>query len=244
MVFIDDRTGSIELKRHFKGVSVEVQRLAFGDFYFIGNGKDDTPITVGIERKTLPDLLSSIASGRLVGHQIPGMINTYNNCILLIEGIHRGNPDTNELELYTNGTWKPLNYTRTKWRIQDMWNWVESLEEFTSFKVKYSTSEICSARMVMSMFHWWNKPYNKHTAMKAVKVEKDIKPKFGLVPLSPMARLYAELPGVGVERADALAKRFPSVKKLIFANDDDLCSVDGIGPVTAKKIQDFLMKGK
>ncbi|MBI4416958.1 MAG: zinc ribbon domain-containing protein, partial [Euryarchaeota archaeon] len=47
------------------------------------------------------------------------------------------------------------------------------------------------------------------------------------------------IPGVARRRAMALAERFPSVEALRAASVEDIASVEGIGPVLARRIKDF-----
>src|SRR5690606_14817743 len=70
-------------------VIVDIMQLKSGDACFMGNGPDDKEVMIGIERKKVPDLLSSINSSRLAGLQIPQMMKYYWRTLLIVEGQFR-----------------------------------------------------------------------------------------------------------------------------------------------------------
>lgn len=80
-VLVDDREPAwIAARLNAYGCNAVVSRLDAGDYAFWPHG-----LSVGIERKTISDLLSSIASKRLVS-QAHKMIESYDLAILLREG--------------------------------------------------------------------------------------------------------------------------------------------------------------
>ena len=99
MILVDPRAGSKALIRPFEaaGLDVEPQTLAFGDVAFQSKDKQ----WVGVEYKTLSDLIQSFRSGRLTGHQLrgmrdktykpdtPGLRLAYDHIWLVIEGSWR-----------------------------------------------------------------------------------------------------------------------------------------------------------
>lgn len=94
MIRIDQRIGSGELEPLFKpyGLKVHKTKLDYGDFDFEGNGPKGKCAIV-FERKRIEDLLDSMQSGRLTGHQLPGISESYDYGYLLIEGAWRANAD-------------------------------------------------------------------------------------------------------------------------------------------------------
>ena len=55
-----------------------------------------------------------------------------------------------------------------------------------------------------------------------------------------IASVLIEIPGLGEKRVSALLKHFGSAKRLRLANQDEIASVAGIGPVLAKQILEAL----
>src|ERR1035437_3942143 len=93
MILVDRRVGSNDLLAPLKAAGFDAQlvELAFGDIAFEGKGLNGTPLNVGVELKRLGDLVSSLRTGRLAGHQLPGLLRTYDYAWLLVEGQWRAN---------------------------------------------------------------------------------------------------------------------------------------------------------
>lgn len=96
MLLVDYRQGSEELidPLRARGLEVVETELAFGDLAFEGKGPGGTPVDVGVEFKKLEELVAAIRSGRLTGHQLPGMRSAtedqpplYDYAWLVIEGV-------------------------------------------------------------------------------------------------------------------------------------------------------------
>src|SRR6185436_13726160 len=109
MLRVDYRVGSVELVKYLKelGVPVEVANLAFGDMEFLGNGSGG-PVGVGIERKTLGDFVSSVWTGRLHSHQIPGLVSRYHHVWIVLEGMWRPDSSTGILQVPMGKSWIPF----------------------------------------------------------------------------------------------------------------------------------------
>ena len=84
MILIDSRTGSGELAPYISSPKL-VCHLDFADFSFSGNGPEGG-VGIGVERKGVMDLLQSMTSGRLVGHQLIGLQKEYDWTYLLVVG--------------------------------------------------------------------------------------------------------------------------------------------------------------
>jgi ERCC4-type nuclease len=57
---------------------------------------------------------------------------------------------------------------------------------------------------------------------------------------SPTAKVAMVIPGVGYDRALALADVFPNPSDLMLASGDELQTIPGIGAATARSIQEFI----
>lgn len=88
VILLDPRAGSCELLKPLKaaGLPVEESTLDFGDLAFLGRGEQGTPLFIGVEHKKLADLLQSMETGRLQGHQLLGMLTTFDRRYLVVEG--------------------------------------------------------------------------------------------------------------------------------------------------------------
>lgn len=237
MILVDDRTGSVEFANRFRALStttspipVEVTHLDYADFAFTGVNPGG-PIVVGIERKsiTTSDLMNSIQTGRLKDHQLPGMLERYEYRYLLIEGIYRRG-ETGELEVL-KGNWRPIH---GKLPYTYLENHLTSLEVTFGVHVRKSQSEADTARVVVDLYRYWQKP--EHTscvALSAAALPAGFKP-------SMTVRFAKELTGVGLKRALAIGKRFKVPGELFEATEKELRDVEGVGKGLAKKIWEEL----
>src|ERR1035437_8002080 len=93
MILVDLRIGSKYLLAPLKAAGFEAQlvELEFGDIAFEGKGPNGTTLNIGVELKVLGDLVNSLRTGRLAGHQLPGLLKTYDYAWLLVEGEWRAN---------------------------------------------------------------------------------------------------------------------------------------------------------
>src|SRR5438105_4306269 len=86
------------------GVRAELNDLDFGDAAFEGRSPAGM-IAVGIERKTLHDLVRCIDDARLSGHQLIGMKQMYTVRAVIIEGHWKPHdPEGWLMEGYNGGT--------------------------------------------------------------------------------------------------------------------------------------------
>lgn len=67
------------------GLPLQLDKLDGGDLMFLGRGPNDSEVTVGVEFKKVRDLLSSIRSKRLPGHQLHEL-QPYDFRFILVEG--------------------------------------------------------------------------------------------------------------------------------------------------------------
>lgn len=92
MIILDYRQGSGELEDPLVALGLQVYKtrtpdeLPFGDIAFEGRGEGGKPVQVGIEFKKLEELIGSLRTNRLQGHQAPGMQQSFDFRYLMIEG--------------------------------------------------------------------------------------------------------------------------------------------------------------
>lgn len=88
MILVDYREGSKDLIKPLqkRGLPVTEADLDAGDLAFVGRGEGGTPVSIGIEHKKVADLVQSIRTERLQGHQLGKMRAEYFMSYLFIEG--------------------------------------------------------------------------------------------------------------------------------------------------------------
>jgi ERCC4-type nuclease len=202
-LILDDRedTALFECLTKTYDFPVIKQHLEFGDALWEGNGPDG-PCMVGVERKRLNDIVNSMTSGRLVGHQLRGMWECYDYIYLLIEDIFQ--PGKNgEMEIWRNGKWMPLWSVRgeacTYRQIQAFLNGLVVASGVALLRTS-STRE--TAALYAALYHWWQKKFKEHRSIGEIYAPGPDVPirrgKASLLNREPglTEKLAAQLPGV------------------------------------------------
>lgn len=215
-------------------IPAELTRMEFGDAMIIGNGPT-SPLTVGVEVKSLSDLLQSANTGRLAGHQLPGMLSTYDVCTLLYYGVCRPG-DHNELQVRRGKLW-------TNFRIGSRIVPYSYLESFlldiaaTGVRLKHVYDAREAAKWLEVLHRWWSKKWSDHKGLRAFDRSGDLSLMPGMNPDEErLAKVISALPGVGFERACAAAAVIDSIEDLCVTSVEEWESIPGIGKVVAKSI--------
>ena len=235
IIYIDDRIGSRELVDLIEGGILV--HLDYGDIAFEGNGPDGK-MQIGIERKKWGDLINSFRTGRLVGHQIQGLLDNYYKVYLVCEGIIRESPKTGEITEWRHGKWKKVDYStsesaRNRFSYASVWKHLITLESKFNIALRSSWNPEETARMVEVLYEWWSKPWETHKShlqhysnIQTALLRPD-KPSWPV-------QFAANLPGFGWDRAIKAEKHFKSVPAMICASEKEWREVKGFGKVLAK----------
>ena len=175
---------------------------------------NEEPVLVGVERKSLGDLLNSITSGRFSGHQLPGLLNSYGVIYLLVEGIYRpGN--TGLLETRQGKGWEPIDRGR-RWMYADLECWLTTMEQKCGIRIRRSPGPVETAAILLSLHRWWtSKDYEDHRAHLTLHRP----PEVALLRKSSLVRtIAAELPGIGWTKSGLVEKKFQSVIDMVEAD--------------------------
>lgn len=254
-IYIDDRTGSKELDPLIPtGIPHKLTRLDYADMSFLGKGADGLPLSIGVERKTIGDLVSSINDGRLSGHQLHGLLSSYNVIYILVEGLWRPCPVTGVLEHFRRGKWQPLSYRGSKTVMaRYVNNYLNTLVVMCGVHVWQTGTIKQSAQWLVDTYSWWGKDWDKHKAHKQYQTATMACGKRaidnrrgGAVEFSKpglVQRVAKEFKGVGFDRSQAVADHFGSVFEFVLADKKDLMKVEGIGKGLAGSIDREKMGG-
>jgi ERCC4-type nuclease len=248
-IALDYRTGSKELAPLFLpyGIQPEVRKLDFGDIAFEGNGPAGRCAIV-IERKQIAELIASIQSRRLSGHQLPGMAEDYDYCYLIVEGIWRPGAE-GEMQLGMGsmageksfgGNWHLTHGKNILYRAVD--NYLSTLELHAGILYRRTLDVLETVHMVVDIYRWWNdKQWTEHSSHLGVYAPAD--PAMGRGRKLSLARrniTLAEKWAMQLDRIDtkaqAVAKHFGSARTLANASEADWMGIYGIGKPTAKQI--------
>jgi len=239
-VYLDPREGSGKLAeplRHL-GLPVTSRKLESADVAFLSHDK----LRIGIEIKLFGDFYSSLRTGRLAGHQVGRLVQDYDRRYLILEGIWRVMP--NGLIGIRRGRLWATSWFRggQRLRAEEMDGYLTTLEERAGICWRRTTGQWETLRAIATLHRWWtSKPLAAHKSHLAVhrKVDPALFSKPTLA-----KRWAAELPGVGWDRATAIAAHFSSAQALVLADEKTWQQVKGIGRTLSKRIVAAIEKGE
>lgn len=234
MLALDKRAGSIELAPHLAAydVPVEVGMLDSADVQFIGQGD---MVNVGVECKTIGDLVNSMRSGRLSGFQLGRMCESYDYAFLLIIGAWRPGPG-GEL-LYLRGRdWRPITdgHNSVLYRALQAYRFTLGHRAYTTAGNLIQIDRVGdyreAAAWVVSLYKWFEKPLEQHRSHEAI-YQRDgrsspndggHKPKsFIRRPVGDLERFLHTIDGID-SAAKFLANRFESMDNLVKYTAKDI----------------------
>ncbi len=246
MVLVDRRVGSKDLLpplRHM-GIETELVELEFADVAFSGLGNKGAAVDIGIELKTLNDLVSSLRSGRLAGHQLPGLRAKYDHAWLCIEGFWRTDEYGRVVTYQGKGRgWRILP---GKMRASELEKQVLTLELCGGLHVRYTNTRADTVRFVSNLYRWWtDQALDHHTSHLAVHDQPT------LVPITAYRQAFTKFPGVGIKASKAVADHFHnSVRRAARASiaewaaiavvDESTGTSRRLGTKVAERIVQFL----
>jgi ERCC4-type nuclease len=241
MILVDDRIGSADLigfLRHWS-VPCQMERLEFGDACFTGNGAKG-PLAIGIEVKKVHDALQCMTDGRFAGHQLPGLVRTYDRVWVVLEGKFTVDFGTGLLLADGGRRRGALSSGSRRFMYRDLSNWQTSMEVCANIRFRRTTDRVETARFLADLHGWFGKPFTDHKAHLALHDEAPDYAQFAKPSLARM--VAAQLPGVGYKKSLAVVQKFGTVAQMVVANEDEWAEIDGIGEVLAKRIWEAIRK--
>ena len=233
MITLDDRIGSAELARPLKklGCQVKVARMEFADAAFYGNGPNGTQLHVGIERKKVAELVNCMTDTRFTGHQIPGLLRTYQDRYLLIEGRYWPDPRTGLLMV--NG--REAGFGLRRFMYRDFEHFIMSVRRKARLEIVTTGSEKDTAWWLHTAYTWYtDKTWEQHKSVYAID---DVKPETAILDeRTLLRRLAAQLPNIGWTRSKAVEQHFASVHQMFNARVTDWTECKGIGKGIARNV--------
>ncbi len=246
MILVDSRAGSHDLVKPLlaMGLPVEETHLEFGDLCFIGRGEKGAPLLIGIEHKRLSDLVQSL-NGRLPGHQLPGMVQTYDRSWLIVErNWHR---DTRGRVTVFKGHGRQRVKGAPPAMVLLMRLLVMNLRG--GIGIWPSPNRRHSLDFIAALYRTWTDKdldeHKSHLAIYAPDLDRGL-----CVPVSVFRQIVAQIPGVGLRTSTAVEARFggsfrrmmlaPIAEWAEIATIDDRGKTKRIGLLRAKTIMEAL----
>lgn len=239
MILIDSRIGSRDLSSPWfeqDGIPRELAESLDADIVFEGKGPDGA-ILVGIERKNVRDLITSIRTNRLADVQIPRMQKVFGRHIwLIVEGTYKpGRDGLLEVPCNENGKkgWKPLEIGGSRFTFAELDNALTSFQMICGLHVKHSYSDRETSKIINDLFTWYQKPWDKHRAAKGFY--QDGGPVTIWEP-TLLRRMLAQIDGLGAERGDVMAQQFSSPRDMVNAPVERWIVPGAVSKARAKEI--------
>ena len=239
MILIDTSVGSRELLQSIRSYGADAELLPIPtDIQFTGRGPDGD-VLIGMEKKTITELLQSMRSKRLAGQQVRPMLLTYDIRYLIIEGYWRRGRETGLVEV-RNGVWSTA---RGSFKYSEISRFLASLRELGDLRIWRTADEGETAAYIAEEWHWWQKDWNEHKTGQALYIPEIARASRGTRPMAfhqkPNLKLkwLASLPGIDAKARD-LAQYFVSAGDVASATVERLEAVRGIGKKTAREIVD------
>ena len=230
-ILIDPRVGSKDLAQYFLDMDHRLEHLEYGDVCFEGKGRDGCPWTIGIERKRLGDLCSCIIDGRFSGHQLPGLLASYNFVYLIIEDMTKCDLANGLIKLRRGDSWVPVLIGERQMTSNEVMGFLNTVSVMTGVRVWQTGGARETAAYVRWLHHWWNgKEFEEHRSH--VAMDRGVQ----LTPMPFAAKVAAELPGIGMKKARRVADHFVTVENMMTCGVKDWMEVEGIGKTIAERI--------
>ena len=242
MIIVDPRSGAekgdttvdrlVSLIRRV-GVLCEKGFLEFGDVAFEGNGPQGR-IMIGIERKTLHDMLNCIDDARYSAHQKVGMGQMYQVSILMLEGCWKPHdPNGWLMEGFDGGkSWGICKYRSSHTLYTKLYNYLLSVQ-LTGTVVSLSRDLWGTAYNIVSIYQYFQKPWESHTSM--LETQKLLIPDLRMKP-SLVRRWAAEIDDIGVKHSLQAEELFKTPYNLAVSDESDWLKLPRLGVKTAQKI--------
>lgn len=213
------------------GVDSQQSDLLHGDAAFEGKGPDGD-ILIGVERKTLHDLLNCICDGRLNEQRI-GMKHMYALSFLMVEGHWKPHDGNGALMEGFNGgvSWGYCKH-RAHMPYESVYNYLASMA-LAGMIVTYSRDLFHTCYNIRCLFRYFQKRWDDHLAGR--ELHKVAIPTMNA--RAPLVLKWAtDLTDIGIKTGDLAARRFKNGYNLARADEEEWLTIPGVGVKTAQQI--------
>jgi len=243
MILIDPRDGgnpqlrtSFRAKQFIERQGLPTTRIVLeaGDFAFDGLGPNG-PCTIGIERKTLGDMLSCIDSGKF-SEQAVKMRKHFAFRFLALEGVWRPHTDNRCLMEEAGNGWR---YTQPRGHFvqyDKLFNYLISVS-LAGIVVQFSRDLEHTCFNVVNTFRWFQKKWNQHKSMQELETLNVPGLLMSRDHEAPLVRRWAaEIDLIGITRSEEAEHYFKTPIRLANSDEVDWLHIQGIAGPSAQKI--------
>jgi len=224
MIYIDPRVGSRHLLAALgnRGLPASLRQMDFGDVAFDLSGPEGLPIPVGMELKSISDMLSCITTKRFCGHQLPGLCRSYRIKYFIIEGAKREGPD-GMLEVPYGGRWTThparMYYT-------DVMEWLTGIEVRAKVLLRFTYDTSDTASQIRALYKYGLKAWEDHNSFNVFTEPEELADGVTFEPILRRRRFAALLPGIGWEKSKSAAELFPSIGAMANATPEEWAKLE------------------
>ncbi len=221
------------------------KHLTAGDFCFAGEGPKG-PCLIGIERKRIKDMLSSLRTGRLIGEQLPKLLDHYEYTFLVLEGTFRTNWHSGILEDKYGKDYTPVLIGKSTFLGLELESALTSILAATPIRYIRTRTDRETVEWLISLNHAFSKPWDQQLAKVTAIHQPEQYATVGKS--STIRRVSHALSGLGWERSGTLEQNYRSVWDVMSVDPNCECirppkdyeKLPGFGKVLSKRIWDQL----
>lgn len=223
MILVDRRVGSKDLLVPLQkaGLDAELDDLQFADVAFMGRGIGGAPLMIGVELKTLADLVQSMTTERLQGFQLPGLLRTYDpdltgqRVYLIVEGEWKTDRNGRLVRRVGPGLWKPMQGAPPASALRKR---LLTLASRAGITVWSTSNRADTVAFVADLYRYWtDKRLDNHRSHLAI-YSPDVDSRLLSTP-SIFRQVISGLPGIGMKVVEAAESYFEgSIKRAIMAS--------------------------
>lgn len=197
--------------KHRESPTCVEKELVAGDICFSGDGPKG-PCLIGIERKRIRDILTSIRSERFSGEQLPKLLDHYDFTYLLIEARVRTNWRTGILEEKKGPDWSPVHLgSESVFVGLELESFLTSIALRTPVRILRTNDEYETVEACLTIAHSFAKPWEDHRAHIGIYTP-DPAQMVTLSKASTVRRVANQLHGVGWARSGACDTAFQRIR--------------------------------
>jgi len=210
---VDSATGSNTLVEPLQrlGLPAVSAHLASGDVAFTGRGEGGVPLSIGIEVKTVGELVGSLQTERLQGHQLLEMQLTYDRSYLIVEGDF-GHDTQGRGTLFKNKKTGPMRGVPNAVELEQR---LFNLQTRGGLITRHVDTRRDTIRVIHAWYRYWTDKaldeHKSHLAMYAPDMDATLK-----VPISDFRRFVAQIPGIGYTTSAVLDAYFEGDPELLM----------------------------
>lgn len=242
MILCDAAVGSRELLTGIRslGCDAEVVNGLSTDFQWTGEGQKSA-VLVGVERKTISDLLESIRTHRLGGGQVGRALDCYDYYYLIVEGPWRRG-EGGMLEI----GW-PWHEPKGQFRYAEVGHFLDRMRVFGGVLVWRTFDQDETVATLVDLYEEWQQSWEERLGKRVIYAPAPTPPrdgKFFQSKATPVQSWLYQLPGMGDKKTFDLAPRFAAPRAIVDMQSHEWENLPGIGPTGVRKLWDWIHHGK